>query len=68
MLLLSVINASYRYDPVSSSLIGDTVSHDGYSVTSCRSQKAPSDGSDTSKLGGKWKLGLTRAGLVETTG
>lgn len=65
-----VINASYPvgYDLVSPPLIGGTVSHDGYSVTSCRSQKVPSDGSDTSKLGEKWKLGLTRAGLAETTG
>ena len=65
-----VIIASYPvgYDPVSPFPIGGTVSHDGHSVTSCRSQRAPSDGSDTSRLGGKWKLGLTRAGLAGTTG
>ena len=65
-----VINASYPVscDPVSPSLIGGTVSHDGHSVMSCRSQRAPSDGTDTSRLGGKSKLGLTRAGLAGITG
>ena len=66
-LMYSILILTKGYLPICISP-GGTACRGGHSVTSCRSQRAPNDGRGIFRPGERWKPGLTRAGLAETTG